>query len=673
MRRIACALALLTVLILPTAASVWVQSATYDVPDGGSGVCLRPAGVGAVSLFGSAGATTSTNLLLHVAPGSITPGPTTTLGWQMGCAEASGGPTPLLAAAVWNGRATVAAVAPAGGRATAFPAQATPAPAGTVVVAQSATGAAIAAWSESRVDSVRSRTQHLRMLAAVRAPGADAFGPPITLSSADDVPLNDAGAPAVGIDDAGDAVVAWGQPEPSGLATWVTTIAAGTATASPAQRFDGGGTPALSVSPGGRALLATGGGDVLERSGADAAFVQVPLLGVGGAGEFSVALNDDGAAVVGRHRGGGTAVWLRPPGGAFGAAQQLTGSAAAVAGGDEQNGIVLWETDAGRPKRPTVPNEFLGLGRLQVLLTGDGRVLVTWIDGDALGLRKPAHVLASEGRVDGTMPRATAVSSACIDPLDAYPLELPGGQLGVVWSDPLSSQRVTARGVGPRPPGRIHLSLPGTPPAPTHPPRLSARYVGPSALRASQSALVRVSCSGAPCGVRAATSQELGLPDGFPNDPFSWNADDTALAVGASRTLRVTPFVPSDHPANRPHRHPIVVSACDGQGVLVAHRTLRPVLRQLPPRPVPRIVDLHARRAGSDVLVSWRTTAPARDLAFVVFVLPRSTGRLGDVRGRGRTHHHLTLHHVPRSARRIQLFTSGGDGASQRTAQAPIR
>jgi hypothetical protein len=81
MRRIVCALApLIVVLVSSPAAQAWAPSAIHDLPIGGAGTCLRPAGVGTVAMFGAAGAKTSTNLSLRVAPGAITPGPTTTLG-----------------------------------------------------------------------------------------------------------------------------------------------------------------------------------------------------------------------------------------------------------------------------------------------------------------------------------------------------------------------------------------------------------------------------------------------------------------------------------------------------------------------------------------------------------------------------------------------------------------
>lgn len=680
MRRIACALApLIAVLISSACAHAWVPVASYDLPAGGAGTCLRPAGVGLVSTFGAAGATTSTNRSFRVGDAAITPGPTTTLGWQMSCAEPSGGASPLLASAVWNGQSTVAAVAALGGSPTTFPAPPERAYAGPVAVAQAASGAAAVAWYESR--SVREPgvttysssdppTARSRVVVAVRAPSAETFGAPIALSDWIEAPMAQFAGPAVGIDDAGDVVVAWAQAETNAATTRLATVAAGAAAPGPVRRFAGGQPPALAVASNGRALLATGNGDVLERPSPDAPFSQVPLLGVGGPADFAVALNPDGAAVIGRRGGTGVSVWLRPAGGAFGDEQVLVARADRSDGFVASQVLIGWVED-GEPQRPYPPADGTRNGDLHLVLTDDGRVVTTWMDGDRdSDGSAPTKLLAAEGRVDGTMTKPSPVSSPCLSPSDAYPILLADGQIGIVWTESVS-KRPTSPTYSESTVLRLHLSLPGEP-APASPaPRLSARYVGPRALRADQPAAIQVRCAGAPCAVRVATSQEFGLP-GDIDDRFGWDVNQLASPADATRRLPLTLFGSEERPQRKPKAHPIQVLACDAAGVVVARRTLSPVVRQVAARPRPRLRGLSAHRVGSTVVLRWQTVRPARGVTFLAYPEPANFASFADVAGHGRTHFRSVLRDVPRSARRI-TFRMIADGSDVLTVRVPIR
>jgi len=675
MRRIACALAPLTVVLMASAsAQAWVPSATYDLPASGAGTCLRPAGVGTVSMFGAAGATTSTNLSLRVEPGAIVPGPTTVLGWQMGCAEPSSGAAPLLAGAVWNGHATVAAVAALGASAASFPAAPDDAEVGQVTVAQAASGAAVVAWVESRLapggpisfSSDNAPNERRRVVVAVRAPAARTFGGPIALSDWTEVPVSEPADLTAGIDDAGDVVVAWAQAEPTAATTRLATLPAGATAPGPTRRLAGGQPPALAVAANGRALLATGNGDVLERATPDAPFTQVPLLGVGGPADFAAALRPDGAAVVGRRGGAGVSVWLRPAGGSFGDEQPLV--AQADTSRESLSTLGVGSVDDSAPQRPEIPVDALEVGDLHLILADDGRVAATWSQGDREG-PAPIELLAAEGRVDGTMTAPSRVSSLCLNPIDAYPLLLADGQIGIVWTEVITgrpattvSSRAAAR--------RLHLSLPGQPSPAAPAPRLSARYSGPRALRASQPAKVEVRCTGMPCSVRVATSQDVGLPRGV--SPFAWSVNAVSLAADTARRLPLTLFVSGDRPQRKPKAHPIEVVACDPAGAVVARRTLHPVVRQLMSRPAPRVVGLTARRSGSNVVVRWLTDRPARDVDFVAFFVSATARAYGHTAGKGRTRFRLVVHDVPRSARRITLNTISKEGADARTNHAVI-
>jgi len=658
------AMVVLAVLAVPASAGAWVQSASYDVPDGGPAACLRPAGVGMATLFGATGARTSTTDLLRIQPGAIVPAGSTTLGWQLECAQPSDGPGagPLLAAPVWDGSAQVAAVAPVGGAATHFPRPPAGVDAGPVSVAQAPSGAAAVAWMETRNPARAGTTMRMRVVAAIRPPGATAFGAPVAVSAWAALPATLPASPAVGVDDAGGAIVAWSQPREWQADTWVAVSdATGFA---PPRRYAGRAAPALAVAPGGRALLVTGAGAVYERAASGQPLTAVSLPDTAGGDGYAVALRDDGAAAIARRLDPGVSVWLRAPGGAFGPRQT-----AAPEDDDRLIGgfsrLSVYRT--GAPRRPAVPFEW-DPGALRISLSPTGAVLATWVTSVVDG-RRARRVLASGGTLTDGMSPASPVSGLCLDARDAFPLLLDDGRLGVVWSEDAATQPFTRQGITMQPPGRVHLSLPGAA-APAAVPRLSTRYAGPHVVRADAPVGVRVHCADAPCSVRVATSGEH-LSD-FAQD--AWNADTAVLAAGTSRTLSVVPFYPVDHPRLRPAPHPILVSACDATGAVVARQRLRPTLRQRPPARPPAILGARARRSGSDVVVTWRTRRPTRAFFIVWARSPRVPPITQVTRGRGRTHYRALLRDVPRSVRSVDVrgqATEGGPDSVARVRIAP--
>jgi len=187
------------------AAGAWYHAATYAAPTASRAACLRVAGPAQVALFGRAGATVSRTDVLHVAPGAIVPTAQSTLGWLMGCADAGGAALrpAELAGPVWTGAGVRPAVAPAGGPPVVLEGTDN---AGEVTVAQAGSGAAVLAWFEHRPSGTT--TQRRRVVAAVRPPGAAAFGAPVPVADWTTVTASDVDPPAAGIDADGSVVVA---------------------------------------------------------------------------------------------------------------------------------------------------------------------------------------------------------------------------------------------------------------------------------------------------------------------------------------------------------------------------------------------------------------------------------------------------------------------------------
>ncbi|MFN8202202.1 MAG: hypothetical protein U0S48_06530 [Solirubrobacteraceae bacterium] len=647
------------VLAAPAAtAGAWYHAATYAAPAASRAACLRVAGPAQVALFGRAGATVSRTDVLHVAPGAIVPTAQSTLGWLMGCADAGGAALrpAELAGPVWTGAGVRPAVAPAGGPPVVLEGTDN---AGEVAVAQAGSGAAVLAWFEHRPSGTT--TQRRRVVAAVRPPGAAAFGAPVPVADWTTVTASDFDPPATGIDADGNVVVAWTDAHGLASTPWLATAAPGESFTAP-QPLPGDGAPALAVADNGRALVATGSGPPLERLDAQTQFAAVSVDDLTASGPTAVALRPDGAAVLARDTGSGVAVWLRAPGGRFAAQQPPAPPPPDIGGG------FLTVTGAGAaPRRPQTPTDWTA-GRLHAAIGTDGAVLVTWTEEQAPG--DISTVRAARGILTGGLERPATVSGRCRTAIDARIVTLDDGRLGVVWTDgPGGLRRRDLR----RGPYRLHLSLADAAAAdvPTSPRvRLRAAVAGPRAVRGGRPLRLRITCWHGPCDVRAA----VGARDdrGAELEGAGTSSSTRTIADGATGRLDVVPFDGQGRPQLRPRRRTIDVIACAPSGETRQTIRLRPVLRQIQPSPLPRILASRARRRGDRVTITWRTDRPARRVRFLAQTR-RTDPVMGMIGGRGRTRFRLALDGVPHATHTVTLVVLSTEADRARRVRVAIR
>jgi hypothetical protein len=656
---IALATCLLALLIAP-AAHAWRELSAYDIPSGGLAQCLRAAGPGEVTLLARPAGQTATTELLDVAAG-ITPRVATTLGHLDSCAEVGAAPgvAPLLAAVVdRHGKHFSAAmqVATAGGlpqtlRATTNRYVSAPS------VAVAPNGAAVVAWSDTDTGF---GTRDV-VMAAVRAPGAARFGSVVVL----DRNASDASDPVAGIDAAGDATVAWMGNQASGdrfgnsLATAeAATALAGGAFGAPQQLVRSSGeTIALAVASNGRAMLAADAGDVTgawERPAATGSFSALALPDLESPEELAVALGPDGGAVL-AVQGDGLTATLRPPGGRFGAARSVEPSN--LFGGDG------FSVDYLGPSHPSDGSA----GALAAALGAGGDVVLSWVDSSDASHADAAQVV--RGTLGGGLGRRTRLGTPCRAASAATPVTLRDGRLGVAWTD--AARVASDHGLeDPRGGGRLHVATPDAAVPDPHalPPELSAEVVGPRALHVGESLRIRVRCRRGPCDVRAVASAFRIRPTVFrASAPV---AASTALGTGRSATLELSPSSGRTFAHRRaPTPTAVTLIACGATGAVAAPLTLHPRLSQVAPPPLPRVLDVRARRHGNAIHVTWRTSIPARGVSFVVWSQSANNPEFGAERaGHGHIHFSVTLH--PRDAahvRRVGVAMQSDDAGIVRT------
>jgi hypothetical protein len=639
MRRIAL---LATVLCAALAApsGAWVETARYDVPGGGLADCLRAAGPGQLALLEPTLHASMPMALLDVGAGTDPPAVTasTTLGPLDDCpyvATTAGAPS-LLVATVDDSHGhrtgtTLRAATPGAAPATIART------AGFVLgvsAAAAPSGAAVVAWTEVRLGDFT----RLHLLAATRPPGQTRFDPATTLD--DDMSTDT--TPATGIDDAGEATVAWLhslQGRSGGDLVRVADAPSGGRFAPPQTAGSAlGRNVALVVTPQGRALLAADGLRSLqayERLPGAPRFARVPLPPTGSSGELATAMSPDGGAVIGYRSDRSVRALVRPAGGAFRDGGTIQPMAA------PRSGAAFVSFASARAR---APSDGEG-GRLTAALQPDGDALLTWADDALDGDGPSAHV--ARGTLADGFGAPTRLGSPCRMAAAARPLLLPDGTLGVAWSDDARGV-VLGDGTRARSRGSVHVALQARPPGIAQPlhlpaaPRLSARLVGPPVLGTAQPLRIRIRCAAA-CDVRAgATARSVPQP----HWGFSSNSGGSPLALGASTELAaresaVLTLDPIDgfnvagvH--GRP-RSPIVLLACTPGGPAAQRVQLAPP-RIRAPRPAPRVVDLVARLEGRRMRVTWRTTVPAHATRFILYAI----GRRGDTvaratfAGRGR-------------------------------------
>jgi len=673
MRRLALLAAVVAAAFAPSASSAaWTETATYDVPGGGIADCLRAAGPQQLALLGSLERVSTPIDLLELQGNRLAPLATSTLGWLPDCPEiatADGAP-PLVAGIVLlprgRGRFGTALRVAALGEAPQTLARAGDSGLGTPSVATAPGGAAIVAWVERRPGQDKAR-----VMAAIRRSAGAPFSTPAPV---DGGPADQQGVVA-GIDAVGRAVVAWPTASPRKFLEEVVHVAAADANGrfGPPRALTrmGGGSLALAVAGDGRALLAAQGLDGLhayERLLGQADFARVPLSSVAYVQDLAVALNSDGGAVIAyRTDPWSTAALVRSAGGAFRKGVDIAVRRVGDFRPTESAFAAPLVSSLGTRAAP--PDDSTGQG-LAVALTPSGRMLMTWVQ-DEEGERAASAYVAQGTLTDG-FGAPSRVGGACRSATAARPLPFDDDTLGVAWAD---DARVDTRQGGLRRlgGGRAHVArdlTPGGPPASAPAaPRMTARLVGPPALRAAEPLLVRVRCERA-CDVRAvAVARTLPQPWWSPFGRRGGarqvlDASDT-LPAGGKTTLRLDPEQGSNAAGVRGFpRTPIVMLACT-PGNAVAERLELPAPRALPPDRIPSIVDLAARRHGDLVRATWRTTAPARRIRFTAYLLLAGGARepiVARVTGRGRTRFGVTLR-VPRrrQATRVSLVMRSAD------------
>jgi len=635
MRRLALLTALLA-LAVATPAAAWVELPPHPIPHDGVAGCLRAAGPGRLALLGRLGRATSAEDLLAVGSGGIVPGPSTTLGWLFECAEVGVAPgvTPLLVAPVVReprSLATAMRVASAGGP------PATLSPAGPLAVsprvAVAPNGAAIVAWDEFDVQSLGGR-----VVAAFR-PATDApFGPATTLGYA----TGSGGDVVVGIDAAGHATVAWlgaGSARDAALLQVTSTTAAGGFTTSVPLASTAGDQLAIAVTPADRTLIANyGDGSIAtyERAPGASSFAPVPVLASQSADEVAPAVADDGSAMI-AYRSGTDAAYalVRRPGGAFGREQRLTRSGS----GNDSVGVGFGVSQFARPAAPADERG----SQIAVALDARGHVVVTWVA--AVSLRDVPRAYVAHGTLAGGFARAAVFGSPCRPASAAQPIALADGQLAAAWTDNADTRSLLGAAT-PSGGGLLHVLLPGRAAPRREPaaPGLTARLDGPYALRVGQPLRLRVRCRRGPCVVRAtATGYSTRTVGG---DQLTVPASSsTALSPGHGALLELRPsqrttFAPADTAQAR-----VSLIACPATGAHITRTTLRLRLRRIAPRPLPRIQHLVARRRGRRIVVTWRTSIPARGVTFEVLAHPIDFADLvyATVPGHGRRRFSTTL------------------------------
>ncbi len=206
----------------------------------------------------------------------------------------------------------------------------------------------------------------------------------------------------------------------------------------------------------------------------------------------------------------------------------------------------------------------------------------------------PAVTLAA--LVRGGEAAAQAVGAPLRDNAGAVPLALADGTPGVVWADDMG----VAHDARPAFAG-LHVALAGRPAAADAPP--PQVVVATDVLRIHHGDPIRfgVTCSAA-CDLLATAPLSS-------HDEYGGSA-----SAGADGHTELRMFIPTHGSIARVR---VQVSAPGSH--LVASQQVAIPLAYLPPVPLPRLVDVRARRDGPDLVVRWHTSIPARHVRFVVY------------------------------------------------------
>jgi hypothetical protein len=391
--------------------------------------------------------------------------------------------------------------------------------------------------------------------------------------------------------------------------------------------------------------------------------------------EPSVDLRADGAAVVAwrsdnSDERGGVHASLRAGPGPF--APALTIQSPPRDGSFGSGSVIVTASDEGRP---TAPLDEEGR-RLRARLTGDGRVVLTWVeprhkaDGDLL--LQPRVAL---GSLAGRRFAVRTLGSPCRPANGVTPVVTADGLVAVAWTDNRTEGTLGA-GIAefPEEGGRLHLAGLSAAGKPGSGPDITVRAPA-QRLHYAQPLRIAVRCKG-PCDLRGVMrgreryerfGRERIL---FP--PDAPHAIGMASRVRAGRVvLNVAPGL-AQHAARhrRPARVRVAIHACAPASGQMSRRVVhvRVGRKRIPPLQSP--VAVRARRNGSRIVVRWRTRRPALRMHFYAEGRARKRVRKSDptvygwsvVRGGGRRGFSTTIEpERPRAVRWVALEATPDD------------
>ncbi len=397
-------------------------------------------------------------------------------------------------------------------------------------------------------------SQRVRVRAVLR-PAGGALGPVQTLVPWGQV-LRSPAEVAAGMSADGEALLAVDSPRGVTLVSGRGTFAAPQVLAAKPAGAE------IAVAPNGRVLI-TAGKQLFERPPGGEFGAPQPLA----AAPSAIAVGDDGAAALAWFNGDiGVTAMVRPAGGTFGAPLLV----APVTQRRSADFFSFGVSSPGTPPRDDAP-------RLQLALDA-GRPRA---DHVARGRARPrvCHIAGTHGLLGSPLREASGIT----------PLVLADGRFAVAWSDE----------------GRFHLALEGVrPAAPPAPPGFSINAPLHRALRPADPIELPVRCSAA-CDIRANL---VGYP-----------SNEDAIATLTRAGTRTLSFRQDGDAVWPKHKVPRVIVRVGAPGAATyVRKTVRLRVRALPEPVIPHLLDVSARRAGTSVIVSWRTDASPRDLRWGV-------------------------------------------------------
>ena len=658
------------VLVLPSsaAAGTFGELPFTPIPDRGPARCLGATGApGGIATLGPFSRRESATDLLTVSGDGVQSRERIEIGRMFECAtvsEAPGGAAVVAGVTVNADYETElrAVVRDPGG---AFAAPVTLSRRGVEpVAAVGPAGDAVVAWAE------RAGRRRFRILAARRVPGG-AFGEAQTLvtwtrdeSEFPGVHL------AAAVDAAGTASLAWSRELPSDdFDEHVEAATARRGDAFAVQRIASGVSsdegPVLATAADGWTLIAFEDGrdglpQVFERApgGAFAAVVlSAPPERPSRTG-VSIAIRDGGGAVVAWRYGRfdlsrGVEAVTREAGGAFGAVHRVATPPGGFYEGPEDDFALFTTFDPF-----SGPPQDAHTRRLDVAIAPDGRIALAWSAAAGRPPLRAETAHGATGRLDGTFDTPHALGAPMRDTSDVAALFLADGRAAVTWTD--NSQGAD---------GRLHVALDGaTPAAEPGAPRLSLRAPRFQRLFASQSPRVIAGCDRR-CDLRAAVID----PQGSRGDVVTWTRRRAGRRPLTAGSVDVVP--------RRGSRIvKVVVQASAPGGGRTTMRRVRIRVARRPALPLRPAVGVTARREGDDIVVRWRTAAPARRQFFVVAgqvredrLEPGALGALKFLPGRGRSSFSIRLRPASDRIPFVAVVSFSADSDSERHTVVRVR